>query len=227
MCRRCCRRLPAHRTKLPDVGQAFVSAIKMATVRSNPFSTRYIRPGAIPYLFPNGDSVSGLVERLAASGWRGQIIGPHGSGKSTLLAALVPAVEAAGRRVVSVALHQGEHRLPAIDRAALSSTTLLVIDGYEQLSWWSRWRVHRLCKQRAAGLLVTAHSDQGFPTIYQTQPSEQLAQRVAAALLPADDGTLAPADVASAYAATDGNVRETLFRLFDVYQERQAANHEP
>jgi hypothetical protein len=194
----------------------------IAAVQSNPFATRYIRPGEIPFLFPDGDSVSGLVERLQASGWRGQIIGPHGSGKSTLLAALVPAVEAAGRSVVRVALHQGERRLPAIDLEAVSPTTILIIDGYEQLSWWSRWHVGRHCKQRSAGLLITAHADQGFPTIYQTQPSEAVAQRVVAALLPQGDATLAPADIASAFEATGGNVRETLFTLFDVYRERQA-----
>ncbi len=207
------------------MGQTFVSAIKIATVHSNPFSTRYIRPGAIPYLFPDGISVSSLVERLRMNNWRGQIIGPHGSGKSTLLAALVPVMEGAGRHVVSIALHQGERRLLAIDRAALSSTTLLVIDGYEQLSWWSRWRVQRLCKRHGAGLLATAHTDQGLPTIFQTQPSEPLVQRVVAALLPTDDGTLAPADVASAYAATGGNVRETLFKLFDTYQQRRSADN--
>jgi ABC-type cobalamin/Fe3+-siderophores transport system ATPase subunit len=191
-------------------------------VQSNPFATRFIRPGAVLYLFAEGESASSLVERLAASGWRGQIIGPHGSGKSTLLAALVPAIEATGRRVTLVALHQGERQLPAIDLRALSPATILVIDGYEQLGWWPRWRVHRLCQRRGAGLLVTAHADCGFPTIYQTQPSAELAQRVVEALLPQGDTTLAHADVAATFEATGGNVRETLFKLFDVYQERQA-----
>ena len=192
-------------------------------MHSNPFSTRFIRPGAISYLFADGNTASDLVERLRTSGWHGQIIGPHGSGKSTLLAALIPALESVGRSVVSIALHQGQHSLPPIDAAAFSLTTQFIIDGYEQLSWWSRWQVRRLCKRHRAGLLVTAHTDQGLPTIYETQPSEPIAQRLVAALLPAGDATLAPADVASAYTASGGNLRETLFKLFDVYQQRQAA----
>ena len=58
--------------------------------KSNPFSTRFIRPGAIEYLFAPGQTADSLIDRLRHNQWRGQIIGPHGSGKSTL------AVRAAG-----------------------------------------------------------------------------------------------------------------------------------
>jgi hypothetical protein len=189
-------------------------------VTSNPFATRFTRPGAIPYLFAEGESAAILIERLRSQDWCGQIIGPHGSGKSTLLAALVPALEAAGRTVISLALHQGQHRLPPFDRAMLSEHAQLIIDGYEQLSWWSRWRVRSLCRRTRAGLLITAHSDVGLPTIYQTQPSEALAQSVVRSLLPAGQAAITPADVSTAYSVAKGNVRETLFKLFDVYQKR-------
>src|SRR5581483_12050635 len=57
--------------------------------RVNPFSTRFIQPGAIPFHFPTPDGLAAIVRRLEGAGGRGQIIGPHGSGKSTLLAALL------------------------------------------------------------------------------------------------------------------------------------------
>ncbi len=66
----------------------------------NPFSTCRTRPGAIPYVFPPGQSAAALIERMRESGWRGQIVGPHGSGKSALLATLAPAIEASGRPAV-------------------------------------------------------------------------------------------------------------------------------
>lgn len=53
----------------------------------NPFSTTFIRPGAIPFLFPNDQTIQDVVRQLAATDWWGQIIGPHGTGKSTLTAA--------------------------------------------------------------------------------------------------------------------------------------------
>ncbi len=187
---------------------------------SNPFSTRFIRPGAIPFVFPEGQSAQSLVEMLAGNRWIGQIIGPHGSGKSTLLATLIPALTAAGRQVHHIALHQGEHRLPRIDRAALNSTTQLIIDGYEQLSWWPKRRVKSMCQRNGAGLLITAHADVGLPTLFQTQPSQQLAQTIVAKIVPADSTRVTANDIQLAFEATGGNLRETLFRLYDVYQQR-------
>jgi hypothetical protein len=187
---------------------------------SNPFSTRFIRPGAIPFVFPDSLSAQSLVEQLGASGWCGQIIGPHGSGKSTLLATLIPALEAAGRQVQHIALHQGEHRLPRMNRSTLTADTQLVIDGYEQLSWWARRRVKSLCQRQGAGLLVTAHSDMGLPTLYQMHPSQKLAQTIVEKIVPADSTRLNTDDITRAFEATGGNLRETLFRLYDVYQER-------
>ncbi len=60
-------------------------------VKNNPFSSRYIRPGAIEYRFFNGQSIDALVEQFCRSRHRrAAIVGPHGSGKSTLLHSLVP-----------------------------------------------------------------------------------------------------------------------------------------
>ena len=71
----------------------------------NPFCTRRISPGAIPYIFPPGENAETLVDRLRQAGWWGEITGPHGSGKSTLLAALTAAIERTGQRTILVALH--------------------------------------------------------------------------------------------------------------------------
>jgi energy-coupling factor transporter ATP-binding protein EcfA2 len=190
-------------------------------VTSNPFSTRFIRPGAIPFVFTNGQSPDALVQRLREQDWWGQIIGEHGSGKSTLLATLTLALEAAGRNTIAVALHPGEHRLPPLDRSAFSASTQFIIDGYEQLSWWSRRRIKSLCRRHRAGLLVTAHADVGLPTLYQTQPSEELAHTVVARLTEGNQTAISSDDISAAFAAADGDVRETLFKLYDVYQQRR------
>ena len=187
---------------------------------SNPFATRFIRPGAIPFIFAEGESAASLVERLREQAWWGQILGPHGSGKSTLLATLIPALAAAGRHVALHTLHQGEHRLSAFDCQRLAPSTQLIVDGFEQLTWWQKRRVKASCRRAGCGLLITAHVDLGLPTVYQTQPSESLAATVVARLLPESGHKIAASDVAAAYAAAAGNVRETLFQLFDVYQQR-------
>ena len=193
---------------------------------SNPFATRFIRPGAIPYFFADGQSAASLVARLEANQWWGEIIGPHGSGKSTLLATLVLELAAKGREVVHHTLSQGERSVDfsKLNAARWNETTQVIIDGYEQLSWWSRWRLKSVCLQRNAGLLITAHAPMGLPTLVQTQPTADLARQVVQRLLPAGDTTISPDDIDRAFAAQQGNLRETLFALFDMYQARKSAS---
>src|SRR5579859_6457327 len=91
--------------------------------RSNPFSTRCVRPGAIPFRFPPGESAATMVDRLERQGWWGQIVGPHGSGKSTLLAALLPELRRR-RALVTTSLHEDRRRLPLALWAAPTAPTL-------------------------------------------------------------------------------------------------------
>src|SRR5262245_45441453 len=197
------------------------------SVASNPFSTRFIRPGAIPFLFSNGQSTVTVVQRLRESRWWGQIVGPHGSGKSTLLETLKPELDAAGRKIEAITLHQGEQRLPPLTKRSVTATTQLKSDGYEQLSWWSRCRVKLLCRWCGAGLLVTAHTDAGLPMIYRAEPSQQLAREVIAQLMGDEKSLITAGDIAAAYEATSGNVRETLFRLYDLYQAKESIRPMP
>jgi hypothetical protein len=203
---------------------------------SNPFATRFTRPGAIEFLFPSGQSAESLVAALRDHGWRGEIIGPHGSGKSTLLATLEPVLQAAGRKITRLVISKEPSDRPdvvlpeaAYERVAsttLDSSSQLILDGFEQLSWWSRRQIESLCRQQRAGLLITAHHSVGLPTVFHTEPSGELAQQIVSRLLPAGNPTITPADVQTAYTASGGNLRETLFALFDVYQSRHVVNRE-
>ncbi len=192
---------------------------------SNPFATRYIRPGALAYHFPPGESAQRFVERLAEHGWLGQIVGPHGSGKSTLLAALRPALTAAGRQTVGITLRQGDRRLPGIESLdELGGKGQLVIDGYEQLSPVARWRLHRRCRRQGCGLLVTSHRDMGLPTIARLEPSLEIMRHVVEQLLPNGDQTVSEGDISAAWRGCDGNLREALFGLYDLYELRGRAS---
>jgi energy-coupling factor transporter ATP-binding protein EcfA2 len=189
-------------------------------MRSNPFATRFIRPGAIPFLFLDGDSAEAIVERLKANRWHGQILGEHGSGKSTLVAMLVPLLEAAGRQAVLIKIGPGERRLAGIQLSSSLPSTQLIIDGYEQLSWWSRLAIRYRVWQSGAGLLVTAHSHVGLPTVYTTQATEEVAMAVVEKLATAQGIPIPRSNVTDAYRSASGNIRETLFNLFDVCRAR-------
>ncbi len=197
--------------------------------RPNPFSTSRVRPGAVQYVFPEGDSVQLMVDRLEAAAWRGEIVGAHGSGKSALLATLIPAIRRAGKNVLLLELHDGQRRLPIeLKRLPLGGArSILIVDGYEQLGRWSRFRLRRRCRRHRLGLLITSHRPMGFPELHRPQPTAELARQIVEKLLADkqfEGALLAEPDfefVQKAFARHGGDMRETLFDLYDLYEQRR------
>lgn len=208
-----------------------------ADAPANPFCTRCIRPGAIPYRFPAGENSAALIARLELAGWRGAIVGPHGSGKSTLLATLLPGLSSLGLQVVPLVLHDGQRRLPrrfvaTLPAPAADATragpgerprpkTMVVVDGYEQLGFFNRCWLRWLCRHRRLGLLVTSHGPMGLPVLCQTEMTLNLAQRIVAELQVGFEPNIDADDVARLFPHYRGNLRELLFGLFDLYEARQ------
>ena len=190
---------------------------------SNPFATRFIRPGAIPYLFPDAMNASHLIDRLRRTAWFGQIVGPHGSGKSTLLETLVPRVERGGRRVVRFTLRRHRRPRPVENPQAArwGVGTLVVVDGFEQLGPVRRMWLKCLCRRRRCGLLVTSHRRIGLPTLIRTDVEPAVAARVVALLQRNRPALVGPNDVADHFGKHPGNLRETLFDLYDLAAARQ------
>jgi hypothetical protein len=195
-----------------------------ASSTSNPFSTCFVRPGQIPFLFQGAESATTLVERLSAERWQGQIIGPHGTGKSTLVAMLATACETAGRRPWLARLRDGQRRLSGNWASAVEQcgASLVIIDGYEQLPRWRRWWTRRCCRRRGWRLLVTAHADVGLPTLYRTDSSIEMAQAIVGHLLAHRATQLDDRTVAEVFLSSGGNLREVLFALYDRYEHGNA-----
>jgi hypothetical protein len=189
----------------------------------NPFSTRCVRPGAIAYRFPPGKSVGAMLARLERNGGRGQIVGPHGSGKSALVATLRTALAQSGRPTRLIELHDGERRLPVSHRRlkALAPGTVLIVDGYEQLGVLSRWRLRRLCRRKGLWLMVTAHRSVGFPDLSRTTTSVALAQAIVADLTAGEALPLTAEEVTARFGQRRGDLREVLFDLYDLYEQRR------
>jgi hypothetical protein len=166
-----------------------------------------------------------LVERLRQNQWQGQILGGHGSGKSALVAALVPAIERAGRQVVLIELHDAERRLPADwkQRADLSRPTVVIVDGCEQLAPWNRFRLKRFCRRLGLGLVVTTHRPLGLPDLFCTAVSPELAQEIVQSLLGHQRPLIGSEEVVQYMERHQGNLREVLFDLYDLYEQRRPA----
>jgi hypothetical protein len=187
---------------------------------SNPFATCWTRPGAMVFQFTDGGSMELLLAQLqAADGW-GEIVGPHGSGKSTLLAGLESELVAAGWNVAAITLRDRQRSLPRrwLQAALSKNRPLVVIDGYEQLSWLSRALVKWRCHKAAAGLLVTSHEPTGLPTLYRTRVDATLAQSLVSTLTVERDSPITAADVAASHACHGSNLRELFFALYDRHE---------
>jgi len=121
-------------------------------------------------------------------------------------------------------MHDDEHGLPGdwLSAARRDGARLIIVDGYEQLSHWSRFWLKLRCRQNGWRLLVTVHEDAGFVTLFQTSASLPVVQAVVDRLLPGGDASITPATVSESFVASGGNVRETLFALYDYYERQHA-----
>jgi hypothetical protein len=173
-----------------------------------------------------------LVDRLEKLGARAEIVGPHGSGKSTLLASIIPVLGRRGAAVLDIALHDNQKRLPSeflSEAKNLESTKAwLIIDGYEQLGQAARFRLKRLCEKKSLGRLVTTHRSQGFPLLFETGTNPDLARRIVDRMLHENSNKgargsaeqlLSEEDVLHAFEECNGDMRETLFSLYDRYEQ--------
>lgn len=192
------------------------------TTGENPFSSRFTRPGMLPFVFANDETAAAIVERFIANKRRGAIVGPHGSGKSTLLATLRPSLAEIGLRTVEHSLHDGQRRLPRNFASLLTADAVLVVDGYEQLGWWGRYEVSRAVRRCSCGLLATSHAAvAGLPTLFTTRPDWNVARKLISQLAGNASSAGDAAAAEQLFHAERGNVRELFFRLYDLYESRR------
>ena len=178
----------------------------------NPFSTKFIRPGAITYQCKPGESISYYVDKFLSFGMRGQVIGPHGTGKSTFVITLQKELVAQGYKVCLITLHSTDKselkHLRSLDRHSI-----LILDGFEQLPFWRRWWIIQSTRWRSIGLLTTSHRSFGLPTLLETSVDLETAQNLIKMLTHSE----APNNLDSLLKKHNGNLRETFFDLYDEY----------
>lgn len=192
---------------------------------TNPFATSCVRPGALQYACESPEEFEHLLTRIEA-GREHQIVGPHGTGKSTLIHSLRDALAARGWQCASRRIHPGRKpeddsffpKLAAIDDSPPRGA--LFVDGFEQLSWWSRRRWRSAARRIGWTLIVTCHQDLGLPTLVHVRPSLATVQGVVDRLQAGYPQRIQPADVASQWREHQPNVRELLFGLYDLYEQR-------
>lgn len=194
----------------------------------NPFSSRFIRPGAIEFRCDEA-TLDALGRRLLTER-RCQLTGPHGSGKSTLLYSLAKWWSRhAGPAIIlrigpdGRAVHRRE--LPANN--AIRPQTLHCIDGWDGLGplqrVWRNCRDWRTCRNHT---LVTNHrARSNWSQLMACEPRLPTMLEIVAHLqrhLPPNKRVGAD-QVKLAFQRHRGNARETLFELYDVFEDQREA----
>lgn len=85
------------------------------------------------------------------------------------------------------------------------------------------WLLRLRCHLRGVGLLVTTHRPLGLPVLYRTNVDADLARRIARNVVeacPRAPRLTEDRDVDAALAEARGDMREALFKLYDVYEQR-------
>lgn len=176
----------------------------------NPFASRCI--DGLRYRFRRG-GIDEVKTALARHRNRGAVVGAHGSGKTTLLEEL--AVHLSGD-IVWVRLNA------EIDRPAVTALEVLnhgigpghtiLIDGAEQLSYRSWWRVRR--RIRSAGtIVITSHRPGRLPTIHECTTDLALLEELVRELAP---DAAAREDLEALFLRNNGDLRLCLRELYDV-----------
>lgn len=173
---------------------------------TNPFATRFVQPGAIPWVCATAsDELATLADRLATGGsW--QVLGPHGTGKTTLLRHLQAALERSGRRAVFT-------RAPRRAIAAGALGAVVLADEVESWPFGALALLRAACRVRNATLVVSCHRDLGLSTLHERRVDVELAVRVVEQLVGAT--WVEREQVAALLERHRGDLRELLFALYD------------
>lgn len=237
------------------------------SVPSNPFSSRFLRLGNIPFFFQRQTGEIGQLdlehskcwEELSNQFWKdaetgraewggrgecptvSQIVGSHGTGKSTLLTFLAAFWLQQGKTVHSTVLRDQEQTfsqefwnqlrkelasVPTAETAKQGCRTespVVIIDGYEQLGWFSRFKLRRLQRRFAFRLLLSVHRPiRGIPVLYETVPTFDLLQHVVRFLLRSSQWIISDEELRQLHQRFSGNFRAIIAELYDLYSLHHA-----
>jgi energy-coupling factor transporter ATP-binding protein EcfA2 len=226
-----------------------IASERIAGHQSNPFCTRFVRPGSIEYRFAadgsdeNSHKTLGEIVGRLDQHRAGLIVGAHGSGKTTLLHSLGPWLSEAFPDIAKVHLFappsqrmldrlQHARRWATIvhgQQARLRDGGLLIIDGLEQLWHRDLRRLLRKTSRQGQTLLATSHSPlAGMTILHRTHVDGKLVSSLARSLL-SDASTKVAEIVDHELQRQDWsrltNVRDLWFELYDIVQPHICQSH--
>ena len=198
----------------------------MSTVVSqNPFSTRFIRPGVIPW-HSTTTSPSALLKSLKDSNNRVVISGPHGSGKSTLLCHFCSVAREQGYEVYYLRCRSWIDVMRAIRLFfdVRPRHDFVCIDSLEMLKFFG-WFFCLVADFRRVRVVVTVHKRPWWcmwPVLVNTETSFRTFHELVRGLMvkcsPMETINFSKVMLQDIFKRNAGNLRESFFELYDHYE---------
>ena len=189
----------------------------------NPFSTRYVKPGALPFRLEAPETLDSLVDRLEKHNWRGEITGPHGVGKSTLVQNLLTRALPEATTVIIRSGDSPRQQYAEVLRELTSvpggnRPEMLIIDGLEQLSGRQQKQILDRTAKLGVGMLATCHQSVGLPRLIDLKPRLDTFRQIVSDLMRNRPIQLKGEEIDRVYHQYQPNLREALFSLYDLYE---------
>lgn len=197
--------------------------LSVGGLSTNPFATRWTRPGRITPRDALGRplDVTGLVRRFHGLAGAAALEGEHGSGKTNLLTAIAAEFLRDGTLSGSLRMRGIRDVATAIGLVGQATPgTTVCIDGWEAMGPFAGGLVRWLARLRRCRLLVTSHRPTGMPLLWRCETSPDLLASLVDCL-PSHAGSIDPVDIRNSFSRHDGNLREALFDLYDLFERRR------
>lgn len=197
-------------------------------VFQNPFSTRFVQPGAIPWLATD-TSIDSLLFRLYDVGNRAIICGPHGSGKSTILSHLASVAQRKGLKVHCLRIRSwiDAIRVMRVFATINPKQSLVSVDSWERLGFFG-WFLCQFADFRGLCVVVTVHKRpwwNNWPVLLHMKADGKTFRLLVDELMTKYAGSktieFSGAMLRDVFQRHSGNLREGFFELYDHY-ERQS-----
>ena len=196
-------------------------ASRSTALKHNPFSTKFVRPGAIEFYASSGLDLNSIADELMRHKI-GQIVGPHGCGKTTLTHGLESLLGVSGQpfttiRRITVRSKNDLTTSHCDQDSAISHGELLIVDGFKRLPWLHRRMLIANAKRSKTGLLITTHQRvRGIEVLAELTPSLESLIHVVRHLKP--DPMPDPTLIEDVFKRTNGNIRESLMAMYDWFE---------
>ena len=169
-----------------------------------------------------------LLGRIAEMRYRCSIVGSEGAGKTTLLEEIRERLKQDGLSVRLIRINRERKVSWSELKGEIGKQggfEILLLDGSEQLSWVTWYRLKHFTNKQKMGLIITSHREGMLPLVFECRTSEGLLGELLNELV-GESSVLTDEFIDELYLRHGGNIRMALRELYDIWAEDKIAERD-